>query len=320
MKNLNETLEKYDYNIINAICNLTNKSSDQVHAMIKQLDADEYINLVAAVDKDDLHLVNTILSKVENTESVKKLKVDQTKKRITQILKNKKMDWDDKKQRLFSLIKNLKNSDWKLIWPTINKKSLRQLYKFATNKSVREVTNTEANELWTWTKDNIMEQVIYQNQIVEVKIEKGPNGTVGILLDSEIKMVPKNEIKLINENVLGMIGMPSLVRIRQLAGMDPIDEIVTEDEEESSDTFKVIKSLDEIDPHNASTVQVYGGEGTETLKSLRQKIQREIKWLMNYVSTSEPEYTHALKISEKLHNSLKTMIDAQEDLKKVEKS
>ena len=227
MKSLSESLEKYNFNIVNALSDLTNKSSTQIHDMVKQLDADQYINLVAAVDKDDLRAINRLLSSVTKSDDTLELEIDQTKKRINHISKDKEMDWDDKKNQLFGLIKELKSSDWDLIWPDMDKNTLRQLYKLVTKQTVKAVSGEQAREIWTWTKDNIMEQVVYNEQIVEMKIAKGPNNTVGILLDNKLTMVPSSDVTPLSEHVMGMMtGMPTLARIKELAGMETeVDEM-----------------------------------------------------------------------------------------------
>lgn len=297
MKNLNESLEKYKYNIINAISDLTNKSSTQIHDIVKKLDADQYINLVAAVDKDNLHAVNRILSTVMKSDDALELEIDQVKKRIDHISRNKDMDWDDKKNQLFGLIKELKSSDWNLIWPDININTLRQLYKFVSKKTVKSVTGEQANEIWTWTKDNIMEQVVYNNQIVEMKITKGPNNTVGILLDNKLIMVPSVDVTPLHEHVMGMMtGMPTLARIKELAGMETkVDE---------TSFPPVLPNIGEIGDQE---VQLVGGGGTYTLNALKTKIAREAKELADYVARDAVDFKTAAFYFKKLENSLNTM-------------
>ena len=298
MKSLSEALEKYNFNIVNAISDITNKSSTQIHDMIKRLDADQYINLVAAVDKDDLHAVNRLLNSVTKSDDSLELEIDQTKKRINHIAKDKEMDWDDKKNQLFGLIKGLKSSDWDLIWPDMDRRALRQLYKLVTKQTVKSVTGKQAREIWTWTKDNIMEQVVYNDQIVEMKIANGPNNTVGILLDNKLTMVPSADVTPLSEHVMGMMtGMPTLARIKELAGMDG-------DVDESDITPSMPEIVDDL---GNKEVQLAGGGGTYTLNALKSKIARESKELAAYVGRDAVDFKTAAYYFRKLENSLNTM-------------
>ena len=298
MKSLSESLEKYNFNIVNALSDLTNKSSTQIHDMVKQLDADQYINLVAAVDKDDLRAINRLLSSVTKSDDTLELEIDQTKKRINHISKDKEMDWDDKKNQLFGLIKELKSSDWDLIWPDMDKNTLRQLYKLVTKQTVKAVSGEQAREIWTWTKDNIMEQVVYNEQIVEMKIAKGPNNTVGILLDNKLTMVPSSDVTPLSEHVMGMMtGMPTLARLKEVAGM-----------ETEVDDMSLPPSLPEIvDDLGNKEVQLPGGGGTYTLNALKGKIAREAKELAAYVGRDAVDFKTAAYYFRKLENSLNTM-------------
>lgn len=57
-----------------------------------------------------------------------------------------------------------------------------------------------------------------------VKIPRGPNGTVGVIMNGQLEMVSETEINL-NEGVLGaMKPVNPLFRLRELAGLPHIDE------------------------------------------------------------------------------------------------
>jgi hypothetical protein len=270
--NLNEQ------NYIHALCDITNKSNTQIRDMIKNISADDYINLVAAVDKNDIPKVNQILSTVENSDQ-DKLNIGQIKKRINAISKDDDMDWDEKKDQLVDLISSLKSKDWDLIWPSLNKNMLRQLYKLATKKDTKTISADEAKDIWTLTKDDTtMEQVVYENQIVEMKIANGPNNTVGILLDNILTMVPKTDISQLTEHVFGIIGMPSLARVRELAGLDSAIEEITEAKEsvELSANQAIDQCIETVTKimNNAIT---RGGPKYESLKNVIVKSLTKLK-------------------------------------------
>lgn len=75
---------------------------------------------------------------------------------------------------------------------------------------------------------NIGDEVSVNGEDGIVKIAHGPNNTVGVLIDGEITMVHRGEIKPLKEHVLGMTNMPDLKRMQQLAGI-MIDNIAPAD-------------------------------------------------------------------------------------------
>jgi hypothetical protein len=54
-----------------------------------------------------------------------------------------------------------------------------------------------------------------------VTIPKGPNGTVGIIMDGKLIMVSRDEIQRVDEGVLSVTGVNPLFRLRELAGLPP---------------------------------------------------------------------------------------------------
>jgi len=52
-----------------------------------------------------------------------------------------------------------------------------------------------------------------------VKITNGPAGTIGVIINGEIRMVEAKDVKTISESVIGFTGVPDLLRMRELAGM-----------------------------------------------------------------------------------------------------
>ena len=56
-----------------------------------------------------------------------------------------------------------------------------------------------------------------------VKIPRGPNGTVGVIMNGQLEMVSETEINL-NEGVMGMKPVNPLFRLRELAGLPHTNE------------------------------------------------------------------------------------------------
>lgn len=54
-----------------------------------------------------------------------------------------------------------------------------------------------------------------------VYLPNGPNEEVGVKIQGKAKMVMRNKLNKIEETVLGMVNMPNLERMQQLAGMQP---------------------------------------------------------------------------------------------------
>ncbi len=54
-----------------------------------------------------------------------------------------------------------------------------------------------------------------------------PNKTIGVKVNGKSKMVDKNNVYTLKEGVIGMVGIPDIQRMQQLAGIQPVEtEIV----------------------------------------------------------------------------------------------
>jgi hypothetical protein len=71
--------------------------------------------------------------------------------------------------------------------------------------------------LVSWEKG---EMAIYESQAVEISIPKGPNSTVGIIVEGKTKMVLGSKLEKLTEGVLGgMQPLNPINRMMQLAGI-----------------------------------------------------------------------------------------------------
>ena len=61
-----------------------------------------------------------------------------------------------------------------------------------------------------------------------VFIPDGPDGTIGVKIQGKSRMVDRKRIRRLEEGVLGMVGVPGLERMQQLAGIQPSSSEVTE--------------------------------------------------------------------------------------------
>lgn len=77
--------------------------------------------------------------------------------------------------------------------------------------------SSRANFDESWEKGDI---AIYENTEVEISIPRGPNSTIGILLNGETRMVRESMLRRIDEGVLGaMQPLSPINRMMQLAGL-----------------------------------------------------------------------------------------------------
>jgi len=71
---------------------------------------------------------------------------------------------------------------------------------------------------------NINDKVIVNGERGTVKIPNGPNGTIGVMIDGELTMAKRSEVRPLRESTLGMTTIPSLERMRELAGITTCSE------------------------------------------------------------------------------------------------
>jgi hypothetical protein len=96
-----------------------------------------------------------------------------------------------------------------------------------------------------WMRGEI---AVYEGQEVEISIPKGPNATVGIVVDGKTRMVREHKLAKINEGVMGgMQPLNPINRMMQLAGISSptiMEPTITEEEVEDSATPSQKKIFD----------------------------------------------------------------------------
>lgn len=66
---------------------------------------------------------------------------------------------------------------------------------------------------------NVGDAVQIGNDSATIKIPKAPGGTVGVMVKGKLQMVDKKDVKKIDESISEITELPSLQRIRELAGL-----------------------------------------------------------------------------------------------------
>jgi hypothetical protein len=317
MKNLSETLEKYNHNIVRALSDFTSKSINEIQDLINVLDADGYINLVAAIDQDDQDLVNDILDQAREKLEPEQDQLDSVidiKRRIRDAMRNRSRPQSQNDDIVLGEISKLKKSDWNLIWPDLDRDELCRLYLQVDAKPIKSWGATPAVKLWKWTQDNILETVLYQGQLVEMKISHGPANTVGIMWGDQLKMVPRDHIAHLQERVIGLSAMPSLSRVKTLAGIvsEPLGD-------RSAPAPATISQVHSENPMDLSLVQVPGQSGPVTLKTLRGLIREGSRLLAAELASEAADYARAQGISALLMESITVMNRALDDMASLRK-
>jgi hypothetical protein len=207
-----------DEDIIDRLTSLIDIDSETAQACIDNMDADEVINLVAALDDKDTDKVKELV-KEYTPEEMEKSKIDPpealddiNKQGIRCIEKHEKLTdvWD--------IIAELAIEDWHIIWPMLDKRVIRALYKEATKQDLVTLSNKAKNIIYKHSQ-KLTEYVLYEDQLYEVAIPNGPKETIGIKQNGKITMVGKNKVKRVDEHVLGMTKMPAISRMMELAGI-----------------------------------------------------------------------------------------------------
>lgn len=75
-----------------------------------------------------------------------------------------------------------------------------------------------------------------------VKIQNGPNNTMGVTIDGEMTMVNKKDVNKLEEGILGMTALQDIRRMKELAGLpvDPMDA--------AQDTSPLDIEVETVDP------------------------------------------------------------------------
>lgn len=196
---------------------LVNRSRADVGRQIAALDAESVINLKVAVDDKDKTLALSILDQTAPAEPTT-LNPREAVREINRVGKTN-LEKSEPMDRVWELIGTMKPGDWKLAWPAIDQQILIALYNEATDSDTDSVSGDQSQEIFDYARQFVTEHAIYQGQLVEVCVPRGPHNTVGIRLNGSVEMVSRGDLTMLDEHVLGMTAMPSLGRIKQLAGI-----------------------------------------------------------------------------------------------------
>lgn len=282
----------------------------QIEELLSLLDIDQLINLQAAVDEGDIESVQDILDQVTVEESPQ-LNAQEILKEINR--KGKKLlAQDESLAPLWPIIGQCSLDDWNLLWPAINMKLLAHLYQLAQDDKKAplpdKITKSQAHDIWNYAQSQVNENyVIYKNQLCEVLIAHGPNHTMGINWQGQTRMVNKHQTKKLHEHVLGMTHMPSLARMRILAGMGDAynSQNNSVKEDHLSPPQNLIVHLDLEHPHQ-TRVRIPNTDGTITVEGLELRIRRLGRELQTQLSKNL--YDHAQDTCNRLKDSLHAMV------------
>lgn len=291
-------------------------STKQLKKLLAAIPAATLINLKTAVDAGDMGQAKEILGTIKAEPGDTNL--ERVKTKLQSLERDKSIGTRTKVSKMMSLISELTPDDWLLVWPTLKQATLKTLWHQTSKQPAAVVGRKQADQILRHAKETLMEKLIYQNQIVEVQVPHGPNGTVGILLDHKLTMVPRSECKELNEHVLGMTGMPSLARMLMLAGVDTLPEAQdTVGQEHLPMGLRVVVEFSPEAPMDQTRVKILNVDSTITLEGLRARIRRQFKELSADMSSESPDYSFATANSKRLANSLETMQAALHDLQLI---
>lgn len=195
-------------------------SASEVHDLLDQMDVDQIINLTAAVQDEDSGTVQEILNAVQDEtsddlpDSVPEIKA-QLRREGGRLLKS-----GEDVTSLWPLIGKLNAADWKMVWPSLDEELMKALYQEATQKTTDNISASDAQMLHDYSISFIAESmVIYENEWWQVTVPQAPDNLVGISQSEHMIWVHRNQLQPLTEHVLGMTQMPSLARMKELAGM-----------------------------------------------------------------------------------------------------
>ena len=250
-------------NLSKQVADLLDVSVSDAAKKIKNLSAEDLINLESAVDAEDMDAIHEIWDADQDEDgddSQEQMNTTQIKSEI-QRLGKKNLETDQPMDSVWELIGKLSESDWKLMWPAIDQAILKKLVHEVNDEDVDKVSAPDAQSIYDYAQDLLSEHVIYQNAIVEVAIPRGPNNTIGIRTNRGITMVNKKDTQQLDEHVLGMTQMPTISRMLELAGVSsgksqPVTEAPTDDKDR---------------------IYIKGGAGSTTRSMMPIKVRRMFK-------------------------------------------
>ena len=199
------------------VADLVGRSRSNVSRQLNALDAESVINLKVALDKKDKALALSILDQTPG-EAASVLSPRESVREVNRVGKNN-LSNQEPMDRVWELIGSMKTDHWKLAWPAIDQQILIALYNEATDSDTDSVSGQQSQEIYDYAREFVTEHAIYQGQLVEVCVPRGPHNTVGIMINGSLEMVSREDLTMLDEHVMGMTAMPSLGRIKQLAGL-----------------------------------------------------------------------------------------------------
>lgn len=199
---------------------LIDGSQADVHDVLDQMDVDQIINLTAAVQDADAQTIQEILDAAQDlTSDLLPDSVPEIKAQL-QSQGSKLLKAGDDLTSLWPLIGKLTAAEWKMVWPSLNDEILKALYQEATQKTTDSISANDAQMLHDYSISFIAESmVIYENEWWQVTIPQAPDNLVGISQHEHMIWVPRHQLQALTEHVLGMTHMPSLARMKALAGI-----------------------------------------------------------------------------------------------------
>ena len=193
-------------------------SINQAKKWIDAMDAEQLINATSAVDAEDLDSLQDVIDRVQTDAQEPDMTLSEIRKEINRLGKQN-LEQNETHDDVWPLIARLSTSDWKMIWPSIHEDILISLLSEALDEEQDGVSGADADTIHAYAQDQLQEHMVYQGQIVEVVIPRGPHQTVGIRTPKGITMVHRHQLTQLHEHVLGMTAMPNLARMQALAGI-----------------------------------------------------------------------------------------------------
>lgn len=264
-------------------------SLNQAQKHVDAMDAEQLINAESAVDAEDSESLQLVIDELTSDKGTQpEMTLSETRKEINRLgkqnLKNNETHDD-----VWPLIAKLSKQDWRMIWPAIDEQVLMSLLSEALDEEQDSVSGEDADTIHAYAQDQLQEHMIYQGQIVEVVIPRGPHKTVGIRTTQGITMVNRSQLTNLNEHVLGMTAMPSLARIQELAGL----------------------AAEAVSPEDRIHVPGVGTVASEHMPRKIQLIWRELQGKMQemdqLVKADPQDYTHMDLVCKHLQYLLTTL-------------
>lgn len=192
MKIMNEDGDM-DFEFTSALTKLLGVKEDDVADIIEKLSVDELTDLVDACVNGDAQAAKEIIG--SETESEDELNAS-----------------DDEHDGMFNHM--------------LSKNKIKKIDKSTKDRILKKSKEIEiGEEVDPAVTFNIGDTVSVNGEEATIKIPSAPRDTIGVMINGELKMVDKKNVRTLEEAVLGMTAMPGLKpnndlqRIRELAGM-----------------------------------------------------------------------------------------------------